>query len=614
MRVQSARRDPTHLAAAILAVSALALLAWAVTPATDCGAGELGWSYPAAGPLRVHVVRGSSYYTRNYRIDEVLARTGVNLVTESTQQERGISQWGGASEPDAGWLRGHADPAGRAMDHHLVVVGSVEASGFGKNQQVLVDYVRHGGAVLLLCDSSAFGSRSEKSVFAEMAPLELPEEGPWTLESESASEGLALGVGPDFGAKELPEAVADNPPRLYSYYPVKPKAGAKVLLTAGEDKPILIVGEFGKGRVAVFTATCRGYPKEGQLAYWQWSGWHALMAQTVRDLAGAAADAPHGLDEKGRDVVAGAMSGAYDLLDGVNEAGRGRFEAVLGAAAARCHDGPTAEFLLGLLAGYPLDVPNELAGTLGQALAPRVDESCAEYARALVESGQPGKTILGLIALGAAGPANAAATLEEFLATGTPRERTGPAGSLVTAEPPSVEAVMQAEEDAVEIRRAAVTGLGELGDPAALDMLRRTAAACADAGRYKPEEAAEEIGPEHRDYQNALLASLLCGDAEAAGPVVDFLVANAAVIYRAPTEEGRRQSAAAWQEQLHRRLARAPESVLPALAKRIAAEESSNITPTAMAALGGRELPEEVAKQLSESSVEAVAELGKGQL
>jgi hypothetical protein len=91
--MQRAPRDRARFAATLLILCALPLLAaWAVAPAIDCRAAELGWSYPPAGPLCVHVVQGYSYYTRNYRVDEVLARAGVSLVTQSTQEDRGVSQ------------------------------------------------------------------------------------------------------------------------------------------------------------------------------------------------------------------------------------------------------------------------------------------------------------------------------------------------------------------------------------------------------------------------------------------------------------------------------------------------------------------------------------------
>ncbi|MEE8450925.1 MAG: glutamine amidotransferase [Thermoguttaceae bacterium] len=259
-----------------LAGSALGQTAQSDAPPSDMG--ELGWSYPSATPLRVHVVRGYSF--RQYRMEEALAHVGANFFTESTQSDRGTSSWG-TSSPDAGWLRRFPDAAGQAMNHHLIVVGAVGATSFGKNQQILVDFVRHGGSVLFLCDSSTLGSQSAKSPFAEMVPLEFPAEGPWRLETEQPDEPVELKAGPDAAVKKLPSVESGSPPLVFSYYKVKPKPGAKVLLLADED-PVLILGEFGRGKVAVFAATCRGYARDGQLAYWEWDAWPGLLADTLQ--------------------------------------------------------------------------------------------------------------------------------------------------------------------------------------------------------------------------------------------------------------------------------------------------------------------------------------------
>ena len=64
-------------------------------------------------------------------------------------------------------------------------------------------------------------------------------------------------------------------------------------------------------------------------------------------------------------------------------------------------------------------------------------------------------------------------------------------------------------------------------------------------------------------------------------------------------------------EELYRRLATVPDSVLPALAKRIGPEGSRSVVPAALAAFGGKELSPEIAAVLSQSSVPVVAALGR---
>src|SRR5205823_1656696 len=77
---------------------------------------------------------------------------------------------------------------------------------------------------------------------------------------------------------------ADKPVTQF-YHDVKPKADATVLIKAG-NVPILIVGTYGKGRVALFTATLHGEPQAGATAYWKWKDWDRLVQNTVAWLAG----------------------------------------------------------------------------------------------------------------------------------------------------------------------------------------------------------------------------------------------------------------------------------------------------------------------------------------
>ena len=53
-----------------------------------------------------------------------------------------------------------------------------------------------------------------------------------------------------------------------------------------EQRVVLIVGNYGKGRVAVFAGTPMGVPPKGQTPFWTWAGWPRLMKQTADWLAG----------------------------------------------------------------------------------------------------------------------------------------------------------------------------------------------------------------------------------------------------------------------------------------------------------------------------------------
>ena len=49
-------------------------------------------------------------------------------------------------------------------------------------------------------------------------------------------------------------------------------------------KPFLVVGDYGKGKVAVIAATPFGQPKPGQTPFWAWDGWYYLMRNVLKHL------------------------------------------------------------------------------------------------------------------------------------------------------------------------------------------------------------------------------------------------------------------------------------------------------------------------------------------
>ena len=121
-------------------------------------------------------------------------------------------------------------------------------------------------------------------------------------------------------------------------------------------------------------------------------------------------------------------------------------------------------------------------------------------------------------------------------------------------------------------------------------------------------------------YQETLLAILRCGDGSAAGPVVDMLMENIYLVARARTEANKTDErlerihaaiprALAWQQRLYHKLNRVPDTVLPELARRIAAEADRRVIAIALAAFADRPLPEEVKEILLSSQHAPVAAL-----
>lgn len=70
-------------------------------------------------------------------------------------------------------------------------------------------------------------------------------------------------------------------PLVYYYHAVTPKAGAKVLLSAGA-LPVLYEWPCGKGTARVFTGTTMGEAQApGETPFWEWQGWPALAVMML---------------------------------------------------------------------------------------------------------------------------------------------------------------------------------------------------------------------------------------------------------------------------------------------------------------------------------------------
>lgn len=63
---------------------------------------------------------------------------------------------------------------------------------------------------------------------------------------------------------------------------VKPKPGATVLLAGSKGEPLLVGGQYGKGRVVVFTGTVLGEPPPGQAGFWESPAWADLLAAAIQ--------------------------------------------------------------------------------------------------------------------------------------------------------------------------------------------------------------------------------------------------------------------------------------------------------------------------------------------
>jgi uncharacterized membrane protein len=159
--------------------------------------------------------------------------------------------------------------------YNAVVLSDVNYKAIGDiGFEMLCDYVAQGRSLLVVGGPYALGNGEfEETRFLEVLPARLS--GPFDL--KWAGKGKSWDLTP---------AKADDPrlagvsfaqkPKVFWHHVVTPKADTQVLLTAG-DKPALILGKYGKGKVALLTLSPTGKEGDGEVAWWNWNGWFSLV-------------------------------------------------------------------------------------------------------------------------------------------------------------------------------------------------------------------------------------------------------------------------------------------------------------------------------------------------
>ena len=161
-----------------------------------------------------------------------------------------------------------------AYDAVLLLDCSANALGMA-GKVMLNHYVKDGGGLVVTGGIFAYGRGGfwESRLLGELLPV-----GPTrTLDLMPAPSGLRLqGVGrqPIALAARWGDAVT-----LW-YHEVAPRDGAQVVVKAGKQ-PAVVVGTCGKGKVVCLTIAPMGEPRKNQTAFWTWSEFPNLMAETI---------------------------------------------------------------------------------------------------------------------------------------------------------------------------------------------------------------------------------------------------------------------------------------------------------------------------------------------
>jgi uncharacterized membrane protein len=223
--------------------------------------------YTPNDPPRVLFLRG--LWAEWFRVEESLRNVAYN------------------SQLKTGWLR--SSPVGLGFSYwpadypeilsfDLIVLGNVPAQPFDLvGQEMLADYVKGGGNLLILGGDRAFGQAGfENRNFLDVLPVEPG--GPYNWRPVEDGGRLA-----GAGSHAILEGVAfAGIERVFYSHLSKPRDGAVVVATVG-SRPFLVVGETAEGgRIACVLGTPFGEAGNGEAAFWDAPAYVRLMQNTIK--------------------------------------------------------------------------------------------------------------------------------------------------------------------------------------------------------------------------------------------------------------------------------------------------------------------------------------------
>ena len=159
------------------------------------------------------------------------------------------------------------------MAFDIIALLNVDVAALeGAGEEMLADFVRHGGTVVYGGDLWAYARGNMKNGrLAEMLPVTFPAGPP-----KGAGLKFLRGAPVRRGDQPLaPQAVM-----AYAGGAFALKPGARLLAQCGDD-PVLVAWLVGQGRVIAITGTVLGEAPAGSVLFYRAPEWAALLAEAV---------------------------------------------------------------------------------------------------------------------------------------------------------------------------------------------------------------------------------------------------------------------------------------------------------------------------------------------
>ncbi|MDA0838780.1 MAG: glutamine amidotransferase [Planctomycetota bacterium] len=238
----------------------------------------LGLAYPEPPdtPRRLpRILAVQGLWNEHYRLPEALSMAGGADLKESLHFHGGSSSGLHFLKGEGQW--GFPGNAEQMSAFDLLVLTNVAARSFSDEQtEMIEDYIKQGGGLLLLGGYWTLDKGGMRgTTFERILPVTIPGNAarlphvPQGMVLQPAREHLVTGLV-DWSAK----------PVTFFHHRLIPRPDAMVLVNGGEH-PILITGQYGKGRTAVFAGTVNGEPPKDIITFWQWRDWPQLLANII---------------------------------------------------------------------------------------------------------------------------------------------------------------------------------------------------------------------------------------------------------------------------------------------------------------------------------------------
>ncbi len=167
------------------------------------------------------------------------------------------------------------ETAEELFKHRLLVFCDVDIQSLSlKQKKMILEFVSRGGGLVLLGGHKAFDRGGiRNSLLADLLPVSFrPSE---DMPFAGRGQSTALVKGSAHPTTEFMKM--DLKPVCFWWHSTKAKEGATTLLSLDKGDPAVVVGAFGKGRVACVLMTCHGDPATGENPFWNWPAWPVFL-------------------------------------------------------------------------------------------------------------------------------------------------------------------------------------------------------------------------------------------------------------------------------------------------------------------------------------------------